>query len=60
MRSKKKHRRRGFSWLMVHIGMSVVHSLSLILGLLWLFVGGGIRMIWYILQQIWHFVVFLW
>ncbi|MBQ7014334.1 MAG: peptidoglycan DD-metalloendopeptidase family protein [Oscillospiraceae bacterium] len=60
MRSKKNHRRRGFSWLMVHIGMSVVHSLSLILGLLWLFVGGGVRMIWYILQQIWHFFVFLW
>ncbi len=56
--TRKRH--RGFSWLMVRIGMSVVHSLSLILGLLWIFVGGSLRMLWYILRQIGRFFVFLW
>ncbi len=45
----------GFERLMIQIGMMVTGSLGAVIGILWRFIGGTFRMLWYILRQIGRF-----
>ncbi len=47
-----EHRSSGFEGLMIRIGMIVTGSLGAVLGILWRFIRGCFRMLWYILRQI--------
>ncbi len=42
----------GFEQLMIRIGMMVTGSLGAVIGILWRFVSGIFRMLWYILRQV--------
>lgn len=55
--NRKKH--RSFEGLMVRLGMSVVHSLSLVFGLVWALISGCFRMLWYMICQVGSFFRFL-
>lgn len=56
---KPVHKRRsGFERLMVRIGMMVMQSLTALWKILWLFVTGIFRMLWYVLCQIGSFFRF--
>lgn len=63
MRKKQKQRpprrrRSGFERLMVRIGMMVMQSLNALWTIVWLFITGIFRMLWYILCQIGSFFRF--
>lgn len=47
-----RRRKRTFRGSMVRLGMMVVHSLTVVCSLLWLFISGCFRMLWYIIRQI--------
>ncbi len=56
---KPVHKRRsGFERLMVRIGMMVMQSLTALWKILWLFITGTFRMLWYVLCQIGSFFRF--
>ncbi len=57
--NSNRKRNRGFEGLMVRLGMSVVHSLALIFGLIWALISGFFRMLWYMLRQVGSFFRFL-
>ena len=46
--------------LMVRIGMMVLHSLRAVIRILWFFIGGFFRMLWYMLCQIGRFFKLNW
>lgn len=47
--------RRSFGELMVRIGMMVLHSLRAVVRILWFFLFGFLRMLWYMLRQVGRF-----
>ena len=52
--------KKSFGELMVRIGMMVLHSLRAVIRILWFFIGGFFRMLWYMLCQIGRFFKLNW